>query len=1049
MTITRSWEWLSFWSLMLTVFLEYSVGQSITKLTAESQFAIEGQETTTLPCYFIPTNAVIGKYYWKKNETVIARKDDAASRYSLSDPKQGDTAGYVSLTINAVSRQDEGSYTCGVNDESTGATILFQTKCSLTVYYLDTPTLMALGDLEAVRGSKVSMSCNLKDAYPKQITRTWFHGNKILKEIPGKINFKNDILEIETFDESNKGNYSCKVENESELGKNEKASNSITYRLKDEVTAPPSTSSSGAIIATFVILAIVVIVILGVVYVIYSRKKEQRDIYTIIETITNNKASHKLIQHLTDTPGDLKEKYDIQPVKVNKDLVKDEPITFKFGEIVVPRGSDVAAPFELTYTDQLLDIITISGYKEPYFDFVLKPNKKNQDKTKIYQPNISLNCKSKISKGVKGAEGSLESRSVTDDDEGRFGCFVNVKQEPKQSGAKPTTRFRFGGELGIRLTNAVHRNTDGRLLSSGGVVLNNRAFLLLNDHHKYIMCRGIPDMTQEFPTRITWDEEANVLIQAEKELLSYAVLPGKHTPYILIGVVNVSKSKSRIKRKLIVVLPNKNPLFRIMNDVIKILESNGSVEDLKFDYLSGKKLSTGRLVVGGWVKRKGKTNENGRHGQTNEFRVKYLPLSTQKQADVEKQSFSYQPFILWTENEIDWNIVYLKMENAEDNMRIQIIETDNDKVRAIVSLLQSCKVVYEGVSNDNCTTFLKKEQTSTTYMPVVSVALSSDGKFICVPAINKTDDAKSNHKETSASATKEPLNTERKQGVLADLKNSVKNLVAPVTNQQPQNENQNLGETKDDNPNTDVPQAGTNETDEEKTTDATTRKRGVLGKVSKTLSSIKSKKKPISDAEYESVPTNEESNETPKEEKAGAVVKEKETEVKQVEDIQGTSQQEPDESTPCVHEEESKEIEKRRSFIDNVKHGITKPFKTEGKSKKKTKKESKTIEEEDPTNQEREKLKFEGLWHFLEDTTDNRIIRLKPIHAGSGKDYKPIDILQNRSKVKCEQIVPFMSEGKSGFLMIYTTNFEEDEDLGHCIRYHVLSLDFIKESLKK
>ncbi|XP_071943756.1 cell adhesion molecule CEACAM6-like [Antedon mediterranea] len=168
--------------------------------------------------------------YWNKNGTPIAIKGetpDSTSRYWLSDPTLIGNAGNVSLVIENVTRWDAGSYTCGVNDESTGGVIIRKDVCELTVYYLDKPTLSTLGPLEVARGSKVEMSCVLNEAFPTPIKITWFYGNMMLEE-----NQNDTVLEIGLFNESDAGNYSCKVENGGLFGENGKPSNYLTFWLK-------------------------------------------------------------------------------------------------------------------------------------------------------------------------------------------------------------------------------------------------------------------------------------------------------------------------------------------------------------------------------------------------------------------------------------------------------------------------------------------------------------------------------------------------------------------------------------------------------------------------------------------------------------------------------------------------------------------------------------------------------------------------------------------------------------------------------------------------
>ncbi|XP_033122871.1 uncharacterized protein LOC117121695 [Anneissia japonica] len=91
---------------------------------------------------------------------------------------------------------------------------------------------------------------------------------------------------------------------------------------------------------------------------------------------------------------------------------------------------------------------------------------------------------------------------------------------------------------------------------------------------------------------------------------------------------------------------------------------------------------------------------------------------------------------------------------------------------------------------------------------------------------------------------------------------------------------------------------------------------------------------------------------------------------------------------------------------------------------------------------------WEGLWHLEQDTTNDKAIRLKPVKDNKislDTTYDFVTILENRSKVQCEQILPFTCKDKSWFLMIYKTHYinDKDDEQNHslCTRYHVFSLD--------
>ncbi|XP_033106273.1 limbic system-associated membrane protein-like [Anneissia japonica] len=216
--------------LILVFYVESNAGRRIDDLVADNLRINEG-DSAVLPCFFSPSNAIIGKWYWKTNATVIIRSDDqpnSNSRYLLGDAKSGN----VSLVIKEVLRWDKGTYTCGVNDQSTGSTVPHSDDSKLTVNYLDNPKLQALTDTHVPEGTRVSMSCEVVASYPEVILLTWLHEGDVIDIASGKYIFKYEILEIKKFDQHDEGNYSCRAENEFFVGKNGKYSNSIEFSFK-------------------------------------------------------------------------------------------------------------------------------------------------------------------------------------------------------------------------------------------------------------------------------------------------------------------------------------------------------------------------------------------------------------------------------------------------------------------------------------------------------------------------------------------------------------------------------------------------------------------------------------------------------------------------------------------------------------------------------------------------------------------------------------------------------------------------------------------------
>ncbi|XP_033111570.1 protein CEPU-1-like [Anneissia japonica] len=257
--------------LILVFYVEPNGGRSIDDLVADNLRVNEG-DSAVLPCFYFPTNAVIGKWYWKTNKTVIIRSDGPSeqnSRYLLGDA----TSGNVSLVIKKVLRWDKGTYTCGVNDQSTGSAVPNSDDSKLTVNYLDNPKIKALTDTRKPKGTQVSMSCNVASSNPEVSLLTWFHNGDNIFNDSDKYIFNDEILEIISFDESDEGNYSCRAENKFFFGENGKYSNSITFSfLKEQI---PSSSSSSQIWLVFIIIPVLMIGVLVVIARYFLKNREE------------------------------------------------------------------------------------------------------------------------------------------------------------------------------------------------------------------------------------------------------------------------------------------------------------------------------------------------------------------------------------------------------------------------------------------------------------------------------------------------------------------------------------------------------------------------------------------------------------------------------------------------------------------------------------------------------------------------------------------------------------------------------------------------------
>ncbi|XP_033122790.1 uncharacterized protein LOC117121654 [Anneissia japonica] len=981
----------------------FIAGRSIDSLVADNLRVNEG-DSAVLPCFFSPSNAHIGKWYWKTNGTVIIRSDDPPktnSRYSLGDS----TSGNVSLIIKVVLRWDKGTYTCGVNDQSTGSTVPHSDDSKLTVNYLDKPKIQALTDTRIPEGTRVSMSCKVVSSFPVVSLLRWFHEGDIIDSASGKYIVSDEILEIKKFDQRDEGNYSCRAENEYFFGKNGKYSNSITFSL--------------------------------------------------------SKKGHKEAL----------------------DFKKDKKLT-------VARGECIEASFTSTYTSEHSCFTTRSGHDDPFFIMLLHscewPNNTLLNSLPLYSSekvNVKTTGKIKVNgrilysstgkpysvkdKGntekdnktrgsikfsfemkkhvTDGATGSLIFNNVTDDDEGQYMYSLKIVDDICQA----DTIYRS--------------NVDKTLfISPIGIVLSDQVYSFAlktgkgKEGQSYIKCVGKPQ-SENKNIKITWNDVAEVILKPEEELLSFVALPGLEQPYIILGYINVSKDR-RILGKMFSLLPDGS--FKIIKNIFENLKSEGPIEIFKFDPHSGKKLSNGRLVVGGWIKRG----------------------YQKRKLDVEKQSCEYEPFIMWTDDEINWNLgENLKIEEAKENMRIQVTETGNGKrMVVIISSLDAKKVLYEGRSYDYCTTFTSNTKDWKFKMPVVSFAILG-GSLVCASSMECMETSVPHDGEeegSSENARKEnlpktgwsmlskirgmftyPLSFYSGESSSKSTKNyeSVPTIKATSTN----NDNSMENATEEGSPDTNTLSEKPIECSVEEVSE-NIKKRRSLGKFAKKVTNkftTKSKEKSRgseSAIQSESAFLTEEST----------LNKEESTENTRKKDSSETNKQEDEEEITATIEESledsmegSSEKVKNRRLLGIIPKKVTKklPTKSEGESSgSKLTKQTETSEIEvasmdvkAASSQTQDRSTWEGLWHLEQDTTNDKAIRLRPVKdndsLGTTDDF--VTILENRSKVQCEQILPFTCKGKSWFLMIYKTHYinDKDDEQNHslCTRYHVFSLDKI------
>ncbi|XP_033103077.1 uncharacterized protein LOC117105875, partial [Anneissia japonica] len=519
-------------------------GRSIDDLVVDNLRVNEG-DSAVLPCFFSPPNAHIGKWYWKTNGTVIIRSDDPPktnSRYSLGDS----TSGNVSLVIKDVLRWDKGTYTCGVNDQSTGSTVPHSDDSKLTVNYLDKPNIQALTDTRIPEGTRVSMSCKVVASYPEVNFLRWFHDGDIIDTASGRYFFYDEILEIKKFDQRHEGNYSCRAENEFFVGKNGKYSNSIAFSLKKKEVIPPSSPSS----QIWIVFIIIPFLIIGVVVFIpwYFFKKRSKNIHRLDDFI-NNKVIKKdqkneinVEQALDDfeTVAYLKEVYET----ITKTACS-ESLDFKNDKVImVARGECIKASFKSNYSSELSCFKEKDGYNHPFPNVFLLSRTWPENRLNECKPissdtkrgnyiindscgSIGFELKGNIKKGAT-AEGCFSFTDVTDDIEGQYVFLLQIKHAERKSGTKPKTRHSFFGKTCIQLTNAIYRNKihKKQFISPIGIVFSDQVYAFAvktekGEEHvedntiiRYITCAGKLQSENKNIT-IKWSDVAQVLLKPQ------------------------------------------------------------------------------------------------------------------------------------------------------------------------------------------------------------------------------------------------------------------------------------------------------------------------------------------------------------------------------------------------------------------------------------------------------------------------------------------------------------------------------------------------------
>ncbi|XP_033111560.1 uncharacterized protein LOC117112570 [Anneissia japonica] len=386
--------------------------------------------------------------------------------------------------------------------------------------------------------------------------------------------------------------------------------------------------------------------------------------------------------------------------------------------------------------------------------------------------------------------------------------------------------------------------------------------------------------------------------------------------------------------------------------------------------------------------------------------------SSGKLDDVENQAYEYEPFIMWTDDEIHWNLgENLKIEEAEKNMRIQVTEIGNGKrIVVIISSLDSEKVLYKGQSNNYCTTFTNITKEVNIKIPIVSFAII-DGSLVCASSMDNIMETSVPQEEESSEDPEVSIKNVQNRRMFGKVGAMFANALSFYSG--------------------------------ESSTSASTQKYEMVH--TNEIPSINNDKLTENAMEEVSPETN-----------ALLGDKEESTEITIKEESSKTNKQEGEEQITPINEERgdskeesSEKVKKRRSLVTFAKK-VTKSNRQSSGSKLTKVAETSASNAEVSSSQMQDRSTLEGLWHLEQDKNNDKVIRLRPVKHDTGSSYRPsgfVTILENRSKVQCEQIVPFTYKGKSWFLMIYTTHYINDEESKQnrslCTRYHVFSLETI------
>nr|MDT0253510.1 immunoglobulin domain-containing protein [Endozoicomonas sp.] len=170
--------------------------RSIHKLIAGGLITVMEGERAIIPCSYSPSNAAIGKNYWKYQNTIICRSDHAVHspfKSSQIDCTHGvNRSGNLSLVIERADKLMSGTYICGVNDQATGSTIPREDSAKLVVLeHAQCSPEQAYINI----GEKIEFQCS----YNRSIERTSGHLMRFVPEEIGEKGTVNDIDRLMTF----------------------------------------------------------------------------------------------------------------------------------------------------------------------------------------------------------------------------------------------------------------------------------------------------------------------------------------------------------------------------------------------------------------------------------------------------------------------------------------------------------------------------------------------------------------------------------------------------------------------------------------------------------------------------------------------------------------------------------------------------------------------------------------------------------------------------------------------------------------------------------